>query len=117
MNKFRIKALKAVYKKEIIDVLRDKRTLVIMILLPLILYPLIMLASSQLGILIVRSQEEKVFDVAFDFPPDNRLEKLIEERYEDYKINIKYIEDVAKAFEDGEVKLYVTREIKSSKEL
>lgn len=117
MNKFRIKALKAVYKKEIIDVLRDKRTLVIMILLPLILYPLIMLASSQLGILIMRSQEEKVFDVAFDFPPDNRLEKLIEERYEDYKINIKYIEDAAKAFEDGEVKLYVTREIKNSKEL
>jgi len=117
LDNFRLKALKAVYKKEIIDILRDKRTLVIMILLPLILYPVIMLASSQVGMLIVRSQAEKVFDVAFDFPLDNRLGKLIEERYEDYKINIKYIEDAQKAFENGEVKLYVTREEKSPKEL
>ena len=117
MDNFRLKALKAVYKKEIIDILRDKRTLVIMILLPLILYPIIMLASSQVGMLIVRSQSEKVFDVAFDFPLDDRLEKLIEERYEDYKLSIKYPEEPFKAFEAGEVKLYVTREEENSREL
>ena len=31
----------ALYKKEILDILRDKKTLLVMILIPLVVYPLI----------------------------------------------------------------------------
>ena len=35
------KIIKALYKKEIMDILRDKKTLLMMIVVPLVLYPLI----------------------------------------------------------------------------
>jgi len=117
LSKFRWKALKAVYKKEIMDILRDKRTLVIMILFPLLLYPIIMIASSQVGMLIVRSQEEKVVNIAFDFPLEGRLHKFVEENSEVYKISIKYVENAEEALKNGEIMSYVTREERDSKEI
>ena len=38
---------KTVYVKELVDILRDRRTLIAMILVPIILYPLIMLGGVQ----------------------------------------------------------------------
>jgi sodium transport system permease protein len=78
-----------------------------------------MLASSQIGILIMQSQEEKVFDVAFNFTLDSRLEALIKEGFEDYKINIKNLEAEAaiEAFKNKEVMSYVSREKVNSKEV
>ena len=37
--------IKAIYKKEILDLLRDKKTLIMMVLVPLLLYPLIMMVA------------------------------------------------------------------------
>ena len=39
------KIIKALYKKEIMDILRDKKTLLMMIVVPLVLYPLIFICS------------------------------------------------------------------------
>jgi len=36
-----------IYKKELVDILRDRRTLIAMILVPIVLYPLLMLGSIQ----------------------------------------------------------------------
>lgn len=38
----------AVFKKEVLETLRDRRTLVVMLLLPLLLYPLLMVVMTQL---------------------------------------------------------------------
>lgn len=37
--------IKAIYKKEMLDLLRDKKTLIMMLVVPLLLYPLIMMGS------------------------------------------------------------------------
>ncbi len=37
--------IKTIYKKEILDLLRDKKTLIMMVLVPLLLYPLIMVVA------------------------------------------------------------------------
>jgi len=39
--------VQTIYKKELIDILRDRRTLIAMIVVPIVLYPLLMLGSVQ----------------------------------------------------------------------
>ena len=39
----RSKIVKYIFKKEMLDILRDKKTLFMMIVVPLLLYPLLML--------------------------------------------------------------------------
>ena len=41
--------IKAIYKKEMMDLLRDKKTLVMMLVVPLVIYPLIMMGSLLMG--------------------------------------------------------------------
>ncbi len=60
MNNRRIFSL---YKKEILDVLRDKKTLVVMILVPLFLYPGMMLLSLFLMGQINKESLEKTYEV------------------------------------------------------
>ena len=43
----RLGAMFTVFRKELIDILRDRRTLVAMIVVPIVLYPLLMLGSIQ----------------------------------------------------------------------
>ena len=44
----RFKMVKTIFKKEMIDILRDKRTLFMGIIIPLILYPVIMIIMTQI---------------------------------------------------------------------
>lgn len=60
MNSGRIFSL---YKKEILDILRDKKTLVVMILVPLFLYPGMMLLSVFLMGQINKESLEKTYEV------------------------------------------------------
>lgn len=60
MNKGRIFSL---YKKEILDVLRDKKTLVVMILVPLFLYPGMMLLSLFVMGQLNKESLEKTYEV------------------------------------------------------
>ena len=39
--------IRTIYSKELIDILRDRRTLIAMIVVPIVLYPLLMLGSVQ----------------------------------------------------------------------
>jgi len=39
--------VRTIYYKELIDILRDRRTLIAMIVVPIVLYPLLMLGSVQ----------------------------------------------------------------------
>ena len=39
--------VRTIYRKELIDILRDRRTLIAMILVPIVLYPLLLLGSVQ----------------------------------------------------------------------
>ncbi|UWG95384.1 ABC transporter permease subunit [Dehalobacter sp. DCM] len=116
MNSLRFRALKAVFKKEILDVIRDKRTLAIMILMPLILYPALMLGVSQAMTLLMESREEKVLSVAFDFPVDSRLAGLLENSSQEYKLDVIPAADPGKALAEKKIMSYVTRETVNGKD-
>lgn len=115
MGKLRGKAVKAVFRKEIIDILRDKRTLAIMILLPLILYPALMILGSQVSMMVMRTQETKVFAVAFDFRADPSLIGLMETGYDDYRLIVSDPRDIEKAFDANEITAYTTRTMDGSR--
>lgn len=56
--------IKAVYKKEMIDLLRDKKTLIMMVLVPLVLYPLIMIGAMLITSAIANNIQTSEYDVA-----------------------------------------------------
>ena len=60
------KQLKTLYKKEIMDVLRDKKTLLAMVILPVILYPLLFLVVMQVATMIMTSQQERTYFIAYE---------------------------------------------------
>ena len=64
-------------KKEMTEILRDKKTLVIMLVLPLLLYPSILIGMS-LGIsMIMQSEEEKEHTVGYLLEDEEYIEPLI----------------------------------------
>ena len=59
------KKLRTLYKKEIMDVLRDKKTILTMVVLPVILYPLLFLVIMQVISMINESQQEHTYKIAY----------------------------------------------------
>lgn len=58
--------LKTLYKKEIMDVIRDKKTILTMVVLPVILYPVLFLVIMQVMTMISTSQQERTYYIAYD---------------------------------------------------
>jgi sodium transport system permease protein len=54
-----IKKVKTIYLKEMLDTLRDRRTLISMILVPVLLFPLLMFGMSGLMVTFIKKAEEK----------------------------------------------------------
>lgn len=68
------KQLKTLYKKEIMDVIRDKKTILTMVVLPVILYPVLFLVIMQVMTMINTSQQERTYYIAYDQVADeNRI--------------------------------------------
>ena len=63
-------------KKEILDVVRDKKTIFTMIVLPVILYPLIFLAAMQVVSFIETTQKEQNYLIAYQNVPDKERQVL-----------------------------------------
>lgn len=59
------KHVKLLYKKEIMDVIRDKKTIIAMFILPLILYPLIFVVVLQIMAAVNTTRQQHVYTVAF----------------------------------------------------
>ncbi len=55
----------ALYKKEILDILRDKKTILMMIVVPLILYPLIFVGSLALMSSVMNADKAKPYTISF----------------------------------------------------
>ncbi|MDE6365726.1 MAG: ABC transporter permease [Lachnospiraceae bacterium] len=56
--------IKAIYQKEMLDLLRDKKTLIMMLVVPLIIYPLIMMGSILMGSAIAGSLQSDEYQIA-----------------------------------------------------
>ena len=71
-----------VIKKEIIDTLRDRRTLISAIVLPTVLIPLILYGFTKLSQTIIKKEQEKKLTVAFLNPQDEFTARLDTAKYE-----------------------------------
>ena len=107
------KQLKTLYKKEIMDVVRDKKTILTMVVLPVILYPLLFLVVMQIMTMILSNQEEQTYYVAYDkVSKENQqaLEDWIqggEDGY-DYVIQTKASKNPKKDLEQEKIDAYIT---------
>lgn len=101
--------VKAIFKKEMIDILRDKRTLFIGIILPLILYPVLMLIMTQIMTMSMSSIESEDIDIAFNKSPNNELISVIENYIDESAghINIVDTNDYKEDLEEGYIDAYI----------
>ena len=114
----RIKMVKAIFKKEMIDILRDKKTLFMGIVLPLILYPIIMVIMTQVMSLSMNSVSQREINIAFENKPSEELVSMIE-NYSDEdtsRINIVYSDDYKKDLEYGSIDAYIGSKMDNSSE-
>ena len=68
-----------IIKKEIRDVIRDKKTLVMMIVIPLLLYPLMFGFILTFQDSMMNADESNYNKIGFAFEPDSAMNTVIEE--------------------------------------
>lgn len=89
-NKFRV--VRSLYKREITDVLRDKKTLVMMVLVPLLLYPLLIIIMSVIMTAMTGTSADKTYKIAFSgvaAADAQALERLIRDEQE--AVNLAFV--------------------------
>ncbi len=104
-----------IFKKEMTDILRDKKTLFMMIILPILMYPALILLISQVMMMSMSSMQQKELTIAFSQAPSARLMSKIEQgKEEEGKLKVIQVEDYKLALEEREITAYV--EIQDKKE-
>lgn len=76
--------IKTLVRKEILDILRDKKTLIIMVAVPILLYPAMIIGMVMIMSMIVASQEETIHTAAYAVEYEEQA-AVLEQIYEDYK--------------------------------
>lgn len=82
-----IKTVMSLYKKEFIDIIRDKKTIIMMIVLPIILYPLLMFAGLKIGSMI--SENEKSHEYKISMTLDNSAFNIGKNQINDKRNSLK----------------------------
>ena len=104
------KILKTLVKKEMLDVLRDKKTVFIMLVIPIILYPLIFIGALQLVAFVSSSMEKNNYKIVVAAEDEGRfLHRLEEFRLDGSKIaenGVQASDDAAVATEEEEEQSY-----------
>ncbi len=93
-----------IFRKELIDTLRDRRTLIMMIVVPVLVVPIILLAVVKVGALLERKASEKQLKIAVvgaEYAPD--LHSLIASDSQITVIQGIAIEDVAATVREDSV--------------
>jgi len=67
----RLSIVKAIFKKEILDTLRDRRTIMFMIVIPVLLYPAMLIFINELATSQQARMEQKVITIALVNVPEN----------------------------------------------
>ncbi|GKX68635.1 ABC transporter permease [Inconstantimicrobium mannanitabidum] len=94
-----------VLKKELIDILRDKKTIILGILLPILLYPLMTFGLSKLAESSM-STSNKTFTVTIKDEGKSSVRDLLNQQQQ-IKIKIKDFSDAEKSLKDGETSLII----------
>ncbi len=127
------KMIKILMKKELLDVFRDKKTVIMMLVIPVILYPAIFIGALQVSAAISSRMDERTYKIAVCAEDDNALyhrlllekssaspenmtdvsesnvdDETADESYNLEIINAEKITDYAAALENGEIDAYIT---------
>ncbi len=93
-----MRRLRTLVKKEIMDILRDKKTLIIMVIVPLLLYPSIIIGMTLVMNMVFSSQEEQVYTVGYpvagieeEIIPE--LQRLYEENEEELVCKLTFLSE------------------------
>lgn len=114
--------IKAIYQKEILDLLRDKKTLIMMVLVPLLLYPLIMIAVMLIASAISNNMQTSTYQISvetadgYSFEEMERLKELLEDTTDglDYHLMITEQEDCETALLAEDIDAYIVMNEKAS---
>ena len=103
----RINVVLSLLKKELLNIIRDKKSFIIMILLPLLLFPFMVGVMSITMASFTKVDQVIKFGVNYDVPDD--FSKFVEDYSENYKIKIikDSTENLKKRFENEEIGIYV----------
>lgn len=107
------KRMFTLFKRELTDILRDKKTLFMMLVVPIIIYPLLIIGMTFLMSSVMNSQAEKTYLVAFDEEDElaAKIADIIENNPDklSYKLEIVQKSDCKKALEAGAIDIYVSK--------
>lgn len=65
-----LRVIGIIFKKQLVELLRDKRTVFVIFVLPLLLYPLMVVGFAQLSIFMIGKMGEETFKLAVVNPED-----------------------------------------------
>lgn len=88
-----------IFKKELIDTLRDRRTIIAMIIIPLLIFPVLIGVTSKIQKSVTKKAEEKTLRIAI-ISNDSATEHLIEiiTKMDDFKLIENIPEDSVRSF-------------------
>lgn len=89
----RNRVIKLLLKKELLDVFRDRKAIIMLVLVPLLIYPLIFFGSFAVMTMIQSNIEQGEYKVLLSVDDDGALERQIAKYNEDKKSEDKGSED------------------------
>ena len=125
------KIIRTLIKKEMLDVFRDKKTVIMMLVVPVILYPLIFIGVMQVMAFISSGMEEQNYRIVVDAADDDAfLHKLMQERdhgqesdkeddseasYQITIVDADSISDYETALNEEEIDVYISGQMQARK--
>ncbi len=86
--------IKTLVKKELLDVLRDKKTLIIMVVVPILLYPAMIIGMVLIMNMVMQSQANEEHIIVYEVDDKNHIDNLkliYDEKKEEYNTNLTFI--------------------------
>ncbi|GIW22006.1 MAG: hypothetical protein KatS3mg068_1013 [Candidatus Sericytochromatia bacterium] len=102
-----INIIKTIFLKELIDTIRDSRTLFVMLILPLMLYPLLSISAGQIIISQTKQIQSKIINIGLKSDSKNLLNFI--KKNKDINITLN-IDNPIKAIEEEKINIFLETE-------
>lgn len=107
------KIIRTLMKKELLDVIRDKKTVVMMLVIPVILYPLIFVGAMQVMMAVSSGMEQQSYRAAVNAQDNGELIKRLESKTGDEDEHFiladqETVPDYETALQENQIDVYVT---------
>ncbi len=112
------KVIKQLYKKEMLDVLRDKKTVIMMVVVPLIIYPLIMMLTVQIMAGVTREMAKSTYLIGVKGElTKEQFDAFSSTEQDDFVIKMVESHDLSKDLQDEAIDLFIEMKVEDGKEV